>query len=196
MRHPGVVLLPTLTTERLTLRAWDPDDPADVSTAFDIYRRDDVARWLGAHPAPWTDEDAARARLLRWQSGGREDQPGFGIWAVVPTGSTAPIGSALLVHLPDAEGTPTDDVEIGWHLHPDAWGNGYATEAGQRLLRHAREALGVDQINSVAYAGNDQSFAVMRRLGLQPRGETDRWYGVHLQWWSTPGPQPPPVNPE
>ena len=25
----------------------------------------------------------------------------------------------------------------------------------------------------------------MRRLGMQPRGETDRWYGVHLQWWST-----------
>lgn len=180
-----MVQLPTLTTERLTLRAWNPDDSADVSAAFDIYRRDEVARWLGAHPAPWTDEDAARSRLLRWQSGGREDQPGFGIWAVVPAGSTTPVGSALLVHLPDAEGTPTDDVEIGWHLHPDAWGMGYATEAGQRLLRHARETLDVEVVNSVGYDGNDASFAVMKRLGLQSRGETDRWYGVHLQWWST-----------
>jgi len=188
-----VVPLPILTTERLVLRPWDPDDPNDVSAAFDIYRRDDVARWLGAHPAPWTDLGAARERLLRWQSGGREDQPGYGIWAVAPTDSTTPVGSALLVHLPDAEGTPTDDVEIGWHLHPDAWGRGYATEAGQRLLRHARETLGVDVVNSVAYAGNHASIAVMRRLGLQPRGETDRWYGVSLQWWATPPAQPQPT---
>ena len=180
-----MVPLPLLITERLTLRPWDPDDPGDVSAAFDIYRRDDVARWLGAHPAPWTDEKAARERLLRWQSGGRDDLPGFGIWAVVPKGDETPVGSALLVHLPDAEGTPTDDVEIGWHLHPDAWGKGYATEAGLRLLRHATETLGVDVVNAVGYAGNDASFDVMRRLGLQPRGETDRWYGVHLQWWST-----------
>ncbi len=185
VRHPGGVSLPVLTSERLTLRAWDPDDPRDVATAFDIYSRDAVARWLGPHPAPWADENAARERLLRWQSGGREDQPGFGVWAIVPHGSATPVGSGLLVHLPDAEGTPTDDVEIGWHLHPDAWGNGYATETGRRLLQHARETLGVHVINSVAYAGNDASLAVMRRLGLQPHGETDRWYGVHLQWWST-----------
>ena len=58
----------------------------------------------------------------------------------MPSGDTVPVGSALLNHLPDAEGTPTDDVEIGWHLHPGAWGKGYATEAAELLLRHAREA--------------------------------------------------------
>ena len=175
---------PVLTSERLTLRAWDPDDDADVAAALDIYRRDEVARWLGAHPSPWADTVAAHERLLRWQAAGR-DQPGFGVWAIVPSGASAPVGSALLNHLPDAEGTPTEDVEIGWHLHPDAWGNGYATEAAELLLRHARESLGLTVVNAVAYAGNDASIAVMRRLGMSPHGESDRWYGVRLQWWST-----------
>ncbi len=177
--------LPSLVSERLALRAWDPDDPADVAAAYDIYRREEVSRWLGAHPAPWQSEQAAHDRLLRWQSVGF-DAPGFGIWAVVPTGGDGPIGSALLMHLPDSEGTLTEDVEIGWHLHPDAWGQGFATEAARRVLQHARSTLGLTEINALAYPGNDASVAVMRRLDMHPRGETDRWYGAHLQWWSTP----------
>jgi RimJ/RimL family protein N-acetyltransferase len=172
-----------LTADGLSLRPWDPDDDADVLAALDIYRRDEVSRWLGRHPAPWADADAAHARLLRWQSTAREN-PGLGIWAIVPTGEQRPVGSALLVRLPDGEGHLTDDVEVGWHLHPDAWGRGYATRAARRLLEHGRDSLGLDTVHAVAYEGNDASVAVMRRLGMQAHGETDRWYGVRLQWWS------------
>jgi RimJ/RimL family protein N-acetyltransferase len=183
MRHAGPVSQPTLTTERLTLRAWNPDDPDDVSTAFDLYRRDEVARWLGTTPDPWPDETVARDRLLRWQVSA-EEEPGFGILAVVPD-SGRPVGSGLLKHLPDAEGAPTPDVEVGWHLHPDVWGNGYATELGLRLIDHAR-TLGIDVVHAVAYADNEPSLAVMRRLGMIDRGMTDRWYGVQVRWFSTP----------
>jgi RimJ/RimL family protein N-acetyltransferase len=175
----------TFHTERLTLRPWDPDDPSDVATAFDIYRRDEVARWLGANPAPWTDEQMAHEKLLRWQSW-MDEEPGYGLWAIVPDGLASPVGTALLAHLPDGEGEDTEDVEVGWHLHPDHWGHGYATEAAQRLMEHARDDLGLSAINALAYPGNDRSLAVMRRLGMVPRGETDRWYGVQLLWWSTP----------
>ena len=183
VRHAGGVPQPTLTTERLTLRAWDPDDPADVARAFDIYRRDEVARWLGATPDPWPDTGVTRERLLRWQAAG-EDEAGFGIWAVISS-TGQPVGSGLLSHLPDAEGTPTGDVEVGWHLHPDAWGHGYATEVGLRLVDHAR-SLGVDVVHAVAYPDNERSIAVMRRLEMVDRGITDRWYGVRMRWFSTP----------
>ncbi|MGW4898736.1 GNAT family N-acetyltransferase [Kitasatospora sp. NPDC004240] len=32
----------------------------------------------------------------------------------------------MLLPLPDGDG----EVEVGWHLHPEAWGQGYATVAG------------------------------------------------------------------
>ena len=95
-----------------------------------------------------------------------------------------PIGSALLEHLPDADRVPTQQVEVGWHLHPDRWGRGYATEAARGLVEHGFTTLGLEEIHAVAWAGNAPSFAVMERLGMTPRGVTDRWYGVTLDWWS------------
>ena len=172
-----------MRTERLLLRPWRPDDDLDVSAAFDVYRRDEVARWLGSAPAPWPTRHATRERLTRW-AGVPEERPGYGLWAVVPDSVGHPVGTALLVRLPDREGVVTDDVEVGWHLHPDHWGHGYATEAARALLDHAFDDLGLDRVNAVAYAGNDASFAVMRRLGMTRRGTTDRWYGVTLEWWT------------
>ena len=180
-----------LRTPRLLLRPWDPDDDADVDAAFDLYRRDEVARWLGATPAPWPSRAVARERLTRWAAIGSR-APGYGLWAVVPHASGTPVGTVLLVHLPDAEGRRTSDVEVGWHFHPDHWGNGYATEAGRAVLEHAFDDLGVAVVHAVAYAGNEPSFAVMRRLGMTHHGPTRRWYGVTMQWWSVTRASLPP----
>lgn len=171
-----------LRTERLLLRPWHPDDPDDVAAALDVYRRDEVSRWLGAVPRPWPDADHARERLERWASVAHE-QPGLGLWAVVPDSVGRPVGTVLLVHLPDADGAPTDDVEVGWHLHPDAWGRGYATEGARSLLQHGFGTLRLDAVNAVVRDGNTASEAVARRLGMAHQGSTDRWYGVTLGWW-------------
>lgn len=178
-----------LRTERLLLRPWDPDEPRDVEAALDIYRRDEVARWLGARPQPWDSLEQARGRLERWRDVS-PDEPRLGLWAITTGDQSAPVGTALLVRLPDAEGALTSDVEIGWHLHPDHWGNGYATEAAERLLELAWEQE-LPEVNAVAHPGNDRSAAVMRRLGMAHQGTTDRWYGVTLDWWLLNAPLPP-----
>lgn len=170
--------VPRLTTERLVLRPWRADDEADVAAAYEIYRRLDVVRWLGSSTPDETIEDT-RARLERWAE--TEGPPGFGRWAI--TVRDLPVGTVLLRHLPDADGVATDDVEVGWHLQPDEWGRGYATEAAGALLEHGFTTLGLTEIHAVAYAGNVPSFAVMERLGLTRQGVTDRWYGETLDWW-------------
>jgi RimJ/RimL family protein N-acetyltransferase len=175
----------TFRTERLLLRPWDGADENDVTALYDIRSRPEVARWLGATPRPWTDVQQSRDTIVGW-SQLADEEPGYGLWAIVPDGVDRPVGTALLVRLPDGGGTVTDDVEVGWHLHPDAWGNGYATEAAQRLLQHGFDELRLDVVHAVAYAGNDPSTAVMRRLGMRPRGTTDQWYGVEMEWWSIP----------
>lgn len=172
-----------LRTSRLLLRPWRPEDASDVEAAYDIYRRTEVARWLGINPTPWPHLAAAQARLERWAAVARET-PGYGLWAVVPDPAAPPVGTALLVHLPNADSTLSRDIEIGWHLHPDVWGRGYATESAEALLEHAFTTLDLPRVNAVAYDGNEPSFAVMRRLGMQPHGATDRWYATTMQWWS------------
>jgi RimJ/RimL family protein N-acetyltransferase len=178
-----------LRTDRLILRPWDPDDASDVEAAYDIYRREEVARWLGSRPQPWESPEQTRTRLERWRDVSATE-PGLGLWAITLNRHDPPVGTALLVRLPDGEGQLTDDIEIGWHLHPDHWGNGYATEAAQRLLDLAWEQE-LPEVNAVAYPGNDPSVAVMRRLGMEFQGSVDRWYGVMLDWWLLAAPLPP-----
>ena len=175
-----------LVTNRLVLRPWLPDDEADVAAAYEIYRRHDVVRWLGSR-IPDESIDDTRARLGRWAE--TDGPPGFGRWAVTLPADDVPFGTVILRLLPDADDVATDDVEVGWNLHPDQWGHGYATEAARALLEHGFGTLGLAEIHAVAYAGNDPSFAVMERLGMTRQGVTDRWYGETLDWWRLSRPQ-------
>ena len=93
---------------------------------------------------------------------------GFGLWAVIEKAGDRMIGFAGVCHplwLPGWERT----VEVGWRLHRDAWGKGYATEAGRAGLAYGLERLGLAEIVAFIHPGNQRSAAVARRLGLQPR---------------------------
>ncbi|GAA4726824.1 hypothetical protein GCM10023350_07020 [Nocardioides endophyticus] len=60
------------------------------------------------------------------------------MWAAERKADGVVVGTVLLLTLPNDE---HGEVEIGWHLHPDAWGQGYACEAaGLRPRRRGRTA--------------------------------------------------------
>ena len=59
--------------------------------------------------------------------------------------------------------------EIGWTLHPDFRGRGYATEAASAVLRRAFAELGLHRVIAELDPRNDASIALCRRLGM--RGE-------------------------
>ena len=58
-------------------------------------------------------------------------------------------------------------VEVGWLLHPDYWGRGYATEAGAAAVRYGFEDLQVDKLFSCILPENHRSQAVAKRLGFE-----------------------------
>jgi RimJ/RimL family protein N-acetyltransferase len=169
-------------TERLVIRPWSRDES---DRHFDIYSRWEVARWLGSTPRPVETLDQSVQVIDRWN--GRATPDGrFGIWAaeVRDTGRVA--GTVLLVPMalsgeetarPPEEG---GDVEVGWHFHPDSWGNGYATEAARGAVAKGF-AEGLEEVLAVVRPGNGPSTAVCRRLGMEPAGVTDKWYGVELE---------------
>jgi RimJ/RimL family protein N-acetyltransferase len=105
----------------------------------------------------------------------------LGVWAIETPGASdvglQPCGSVLLLTLPRSDGAESDAVEIGWHLHPSAWGRGIATEGATVLVARAR-AAGLARLHAVVRPGNVRSLAVCDRLGMTRLGETDEWYGT------------------
>ena len=158
-----------LRTERLLLRPWT-HSPADLARLTDLYGRDEVTRWLGGRPTITPAELVERWRLVH------ELDARHGCWAIDPLDGGPPAGTVLLKPLPDGVG----EVEVGWHLHPDSWGHGYATEAARAVIQRGFEA-GLPEVYAVVRPGTERSLAVCRRLGMAPLGRMTRWYDVELE---------------
>ncbi|WP_314456611.1 GNAT family N-acetyltransferase [uncultured Microbacterium sp.] len=161
-----------LVTERLVLREWTRDD-GDRAFLFDMYRRPEVRRYLGDGRV-MVDAAEVDALLDRW-AGLSEGLLGA---RAVETADGRPLGTVLLKRIPwsagASDGRP-EDIEIGWHFHPDAWGDGHATEAAAAVLGLARDH-GIRRIVAVTNPANTASGAVAERIGLHPAGETRDYY--------------------
>ena len=156
-----------LRTDRLRLRAWTTSR-ADLARLTDLYGREEVQRWIGGTPR------VTPAELVeRWATVHALDER-YGCWAIDVTDGP-PAGTVLFKPLPNGVG----EVEVGWHLHPDSWGHGYATEAARAVIRRGFEA-GLPEVYAVVRPGNEPSVAVCRRLGMAPLGRLRRWYDVEL----------------
>lgn len=98
----------------------------------------------------------------------------------VTTAAPVPVGTVLLLPLSDEADVETGDFEIGWHLHPDWQGRGFATEAAQAILDAAGVA-GLPPLLALTDLDNEASQAVARRLGMRDEGVTDAWFGLELR---------------
>ncbi|WP_120004166.1 GNAT family N-acetyltransferase [Nesterenkonia muleiensis] len=163
-----------LNTPRLLLRAPTDDD---VGFVLDTYSRSEVVRYIGTGETQTTHEQAYQ-RIERYRS---QFGPGTGVW-LVENHDGAPLGFALMKPIPFSEGVVAqqEDLEIGWHLHPEAWGSGFATEAAQALIDHAR-AVGHKRLVAVTHPDNTGSQAVARRLGMTHEGRTERYYNTSCE---------------
>lgn len=157
------VHIPTLTTERLTLRAHRLAD-------MEAY-----ARTLASDRARFMTED--RTRGYAWTSFVNDvaswSLHGFGIWAVDLHDGTH-IGQAG-VNRPENFPEP----ELGWMLHDGHEGFGYATEAASAARDWFWDRAAADTLVSYITPGNAASAAVATRLGARhdpdaplPEGET------------------------
>lgn len=182
----------SVTTERLLLRPWEP---ADADFLLDLEGRWDVVRHLGPHPRTMASLDEALASIGRRRA--ITEHPVHGVWIVTDRSGTR-LGNLLLKPVPLSTGEqPSDpaDVEIGWHLHPDARGHGYATEAAAAVAGDAL-ARGLARVLAVTHPDNVASQAVCRRIGMRHRGTTRRYLDMTTELFeltrgpSTVGPAP------
>lgn len=107
------------------------------------------------------DRAAAEERLRRndveW------GERGHGLLAVLDRDNGAFLGRCGLKHWPQF-----DETEVGWALRRDAWGRGYATEAGLACIRWGFAELDVPYLTAMIDPANVRSVRVAERLRLTP----------------------------
>jgi RimJ/RimL family protein N-acetyltransferase len=165
-------MAPRLATERLVMRPWSVDDTV---TALGVYGDDEVARWLVPVMDRIPDEPAMRLVLQQWVAEDARMTAPAGRWAIELALDGSLVGGATLLPLP-----PDEEFEVGWQLHPGAWGRGYATETGRALARWAFEQE-IEQIIAVVRPANARAVATVRRIGMQWVGETEKYHNLRTQ---------------
>jgi len=132
----------------------------DVDAYLSMMQSDEVRRWLFV-PGDFGRSEAW-AQMAMWL--GQWALRGSGQLALEDKATGAFVGRAG-THRPERHDWP--GLEVGWTLHPDHWGKGYATEAGQRSVEYAFEVNGVDELVSCILPDNARSAAVAQRLGFE-----------------------------
>jgi RimJ/RimL family protein N-acetyltransferase len=64
-----------------------------------------------------------------------------------------------------------DELEIGYWIAPEFWGEGYATEAAAALRDHGLRTLGRQRLISIIQPDNAASVAVAQKIGMSYQGD-------------------------
>ncbi|MFI6502929.1 GNAT family N-acetyltransferase [Nonomuraea typhae] len=147
-----------ITTERLTLRPFTPDDLSELHSYESL---PEVARYLYWEPR---DLDTTRAFLDKKITRTALHEEGEAIdVAVVDTASGRLAGNCVLIWTSRQH----RQGEIGYVLHPDFHGRGYAAEAAVQMLRLGFDGLGLHRIVGRLDARNHASARVLEKLGMR-----------------------------
>jgi RimJ/RimL family protein N-acetyltransferase len=169
--------IPTIETERLTLRPFREDD---VAALFELSQDPDVVRYVGDRRVP-TLQEAWRA-VAGWI--GHWAMRGYGQWAIEERSSGRFIGRAGIINPAEWPGP-----ELGYLLGRTFWGQGYATEAARKAMGWGFERIGFTDLISLIDPDNAASIAVAMRLGESLQGEGDVMghrvliYGISRAEW-------------
>jgi RimJ/RimL family protein N-acetyltransferase len=177
-------VLPVLETQRLILRPIDES----VLDAFAPFMADpEVVQFIGGQTF---DRDEVERRLVAMSE--RFEADGFGQFALTRRNDGRVVGRCglLVWNIPAwtittraaAEGQC--EIELGWMLGREFWGNGYATEAARAVMEFSFGELGLGRLISLIAQANVASAAVAKRLGMTVEGET-RIHDLRVDIWST-----------
>ena len=143
------MMIPTITTERLILRApMESDFPAmrdfyasaqSEPIGGPLEPRDAWRRFMGA--------------LGHWAL------RGYGFWTVALKGTNTPIGNVGILN-----SLGWDEPELGWHLYGAHTGQNYAFEAATAARAYA-PTFGLDGLISYIMHDNTRSRHLAERLG-------------------------------
>jgi len=164
-----------LTTLRLAMREFVPDDLADLRRLNSDVR---VMKYISGKAETPEETQAAVQRTLR----NYRLYPDLGAWYTVRRDTGKFIGWFSLKY---AGKSP--DIEIGYRLLPQAWGQGFATEGATAMYHYGFDDLDLDRIIGVTHPDNVASQKVLRKAGLADCG-WGRYYDLRLRLFAADNP--------
>jgi RimJ/RimL family protein N-acetyltransferase len=145
-----------LTSARLRLRELGPDDAAFM---LELLNDADFLQHIGDRGVRSLEQ--ARQYIVDGAMASYREH-GFGLWCVEPRDAAISIGICGLVRR-----DYLDAVDIGYAFLPAWRGRGLALEAGQAVMTHAQDQLGLHRILAIVSADNVASAQLLTRLGLR-----------------------------
>ncbi len=142
-----------LETNRLYLREWVPDDWIRFKPLVVDPR---VVRHI--NPGEPVTDDRIENRVREYRHFGQTR--GWHFWPVIHRADAKLIGFCGF-----SDGFPPD-IEIGWRLLPDYWGQGLATEIAAATLEYGFATWDFPRIIAVAQKLNRASIRVMEKVGM------------------------------
>ncbi len=165
MSNPLAALTWPARTERLTIR---PATMGDVEATYEYRRMENVSQWLTREPATIEEHRTHFEEPDRLPKTLMIELDGLVI-------------GDLMLQIDDAwaqaevaEQARGVQAELGWVLHPDHAGHGYATEAVRELIRLCFEDLGLRRVTANCFAANESSRHLMERVGMRRETHTVR----------------------
>jgi RimJ/RimL family protein N-acetyltransferase len=164
-----------LETERLLLRPFTSED---FDALFAMHSRFEVARHLY-----WEARTEAEVREVlerKVASTAIEAEGDVIALAAVVKGTSEPIGDLILQWLSKEHG----QGEVGYIVHPDHQGHGFATEASRVMLRLAFHDLKLHRVVGRVEARNAASARVLEKLGMRKEAHLVENEHVKGEWQS------------
>lgn len=145
-----------IDTHRLTLRPWNENDLFDFHEFISDER---VSQCSGSRAI--TDIEISKECIHNYIIHNLS-------YAVVLKASNKVIGSIGMDRIsPDENLTNLNQRYIGYTIHPNYWGNGYATEAAQCLIKYLFEECDLDLVWTSHYDFNIRSSKVIAKCGFK-----------------------------
>jgi RimJ/RimL family protein N-acetyltransferase len=146
-----------IQTERLSFRRYRDGDFRFLQS---LLANPEVVRFIGNGNTRNRDE---ALEFLYWIYRSYQETPDIGLRLMVREGDNQRIGHAGLVsQLVDG----AEELEIGYWIAPEFWGQGYAKEAAAGIRDYAIGELGKKRMVSLIQPGNEASKKVAQYVGM------------------------------
>jgi [ribosomal protein S5]-alanine N-acetyltransferase len=157
-----------LDTPRLILREFVPDDVDALARVVSD------PETMSFYPVSF-DRPAVKDWIARNRT--RYAKDGHGLWAMTVRSTGELIGDCGLT-VQDVDGA--NEIEIGYHVRRDHWGQGFATEAARACRDFGFARLPVDRLVSIIRPENLPSRRVAEKIGMTVWKEVTRANLPHL----------------